>query len=177
MILEPYWSLWPKSYHLLEWQRYVWLLHTFVQMFARSCTTLSLYRKSICYDVGTGVCWIEVKCCSLTRYCAHPKYEWSDNLALHIPTCTVILVLFQSMILCTIALHWATHRYTNKCRCGDIEQNNSQTKRLSSRLSSINMMSTHYIMSYFQTSCLPGLAQKSSTFHQKVKNSNRKRKN
>ena len=50
-------------------------------------------KEFLCYDLCAGVCGIQVGCCSPTRYNACSMYQHTQDLALNIPTWTVVLVL------------------------------------------------------------------------------------
>ena len=61
----------------------------------RLCATSNLHRKPTCYNICIGVCCICVRCCSLTRYYSCSMFECNQDLALHVPVCNVILLLFH----------------------------------------------------------------------------------
>ena len=65
--LEPYWSLRPKSHHLLGWQNMFGMLNLYSRLWLIICN-IQFCMKSICYDVCTKICYIQVGCCSPTIY-------------------------------------------------------------------------------------------------------------
>ena len=68
---------------------------------------------------------------SPSRYFTHSIYECAQGFVLHIPTLTVFLGPISMHDPTHIMLYWATCNYNNAYGCGDIEQNNIQTWRLS----------------------------------------------
>ena len=59
------------------------------------------------------------------------NYECAQGFVLHIPTLTVLLGPISMHDPTHIMLYWAACNYNNAYGCGDIEQNNIQTWRLS----------------------------------------------
>ena len=72
-----------------------------------SCSTWSLHRKCICYNIDSEICWIQVGCHRPTRYyTSYSKYECTQDLTIHIfimdsSTCTSFHVQ-SNILLCSI---------------------------------------------------------------------------